>query len=169
MLTSANIPQPGRKAQPNKALQFSPCSAPGCNGSGPVPVTPPGELCSAWGWQSCCCWGPRPHSSFWSSAVFLPRKLLMLPLSFLTQIPGSFCCRNSLQTHSFQTSPPPELPHAVRGSQLQPTQPTEGALVGALGSTDPHPGVGGPGEPVCPTATPSIAGSRGAELSPHLH
>lgn len=57
--------------------------------------------------------------------MFLPCTLLTIPLSFLTQIPGSFCCRNSLQTHSFQTSPPPELPRAVHGSQVHPTHPSE--------------------------------------------
>lgn len=53
VLSSAQAHQPGWKAQPSKPLQSSLRSAPGCYGSGPVSVAPPGELLSAWGWQSC--------------------------------------------------------------------------------------------------------------------
>lgn len=53
VLSSAQAHQPGCKAQPSKPLQSSLRSAPGCYGSGPVSVAPPGELLSAWGWQSC--------------------------------------------------------------------------------------------------------------------
>lgn len=53
VLSGAQAHQPGCKAQPSKPLQSSLRSAPGCYGSGPVSVAPPGELLSAWGWQSC--------------------------------------------------------------------------------------------------------------------